>query len=222
MASKAPLLVSVAYFQAEESEEPKCNTGDHGVSSGIAAQGEPWLQPWLALLFQPHSNVQQMFFSCRFAAEQSHSLIHPLERQYLPFWPSASAYTLAPRQPDKEFLVTIIEPMPNNSSECTTSPPGPSAGLQPDEKESSGCWWVIGSVREESKDLIMCCSCLHGLSAKMITKPLDFLMEAKRSEQINKLRNKYLHRMGASTSFTMRSWEGAQSSVSRVLWDWNG
>lgn len=84
MASKAPLLVSVAYFQAEESEEPKCNTGDHGVSSGIAAQGEPWLQPWLALLFQPHSNVQ-MFFSCRFAAEQSHSLIHPLERQYLPF-----------------------------------------------------------------------------------------------------------------------------------------
>lgn len=72
-------MVSATYFQAEEAEKPKSNTGDHGVSSGTATQAKPFLQPRLVLLSQPHSNVQQMVFSCHFAAGQSYSLIHPLE-----------------------------------------------------------------------------------------------------------------------------------------------
>lgn len=55
---------------------------------------------------------------------------------------------LAPRQPYKEFLITVIEPMPNNSSECTASLPEPGAGVQADEMECSGCCWAITSVKE--------------------------------------------------------------------------
>lgn len=79
VASRALLLVSATYFQAEESEKQNCNTGDHGVSSGRATQAVPFLQPWLALLSQPHSNIQQMVFSCHFTAGQSRGLIQPLE-----------------------------------------------------------------------------------------------------------------------------------------------
>lgn len=54
-----------------------------------------------------------------------------------------------------------------------------------------------------------CSNCLYvlpvGLSAKISTKPLDFLIEAKRSEEINKLWNKYLHRKGATTFFPRSS-----------------
>lgn len=50
VASRASFMVSATYFQAEESEKPKFNTGGHGVSSGRATQAKPFLQPRLVLL----------------------------------------------------------------------------------------------------------------------------------------------------------------------------
>lgn len=41
VASRASLLVLVTYFQAEESEKPKCNTGDHGVPPGELPKPNP-------------------------------------------------------------------------------------------------------------------------------------------------------------------------------------
>lgn len=41
-----------------------------------------------------------------------------------------SAYTLAPREPNKEFLITVIEPMPNNLSEQLHSHLGPVLGCR--------------------------------------------------------------------------------------------
>lgn len=67
---------------------------------------------------------------CFRAVPQSDSSLRELVP---PLFTLVSAYTLAPWQPDKEFLVMVIAPMPNNLSEGTVPSPGPSAGVQADE-----------------------------------------------------------------------------------------
>lgn len=129
-----------------------------------------------------------------------------------------STYTLAPREPGKEFLLAFIEPCQIIHFSIAHPP------------WTQGCrlvkWCVLLAAGQmlcwkgEAKVLNVCCRCLLvllvELSAKIIMKCLDFLVEAKRSEQINILQNQYIQRKGTSTFFPMGSWKRVKLPVPGV------
>lgn len=101
-----------------------------------------------------------------------------------PLFTFMSAYTLAPGQPDKEFLITVIELTPNNLSEHTASPLGPSPGVQTDEMECSGCYWAIASVKKGGLRMWTCAAavwifCLLDCLAKSLWSPWIFCQRLK-------------------------------------------
>lgn len=93
--------------------------------------------------------------------------------------------------------------------------------------ESSGCCWAIGFIKEEGRLFFFAMLRIlnrAAVSVNIITisLPLDFMMEARRSEETNQLRKSYLHRKGASVFFPVVSWEGAQcpGPTASMLLEW--